>query len=58
MNDQISNNGVSQSEETLDMRKWVGKLLANWYWFVLSVIVFGGGAYMPVSYTHLRAHET
>jgi len=50
MNEQIVNNGISQSEETIDLRKWIGKLLSNWYWFILSVAVFGGGAYMLTKY--------
>ncbi len=38
------------SEETIDLRKWIGKLFANWYWFVICVIVFGSGAYILTKY--------
>lgn len=41
-------------EESIDIRKWVGKILINWYWFALSVLVFGGGAYI---YTKLSAPQ-
>ena len=38
-------------EDSFDIRLWLGRILANWYWFVISVVVFGGAAYLKTSYT-------
>ncbi len=35
-----------QEEESLDVKKWVGKILNNWYWFAICGfigLVFGYG---------------
>ena len=37
-------------EESIDLRKWIGKILVNWYWFVLTVGIFGGGAWVYTKY--------
>lgn len=39
------------ADESIDLRKWIGKILINWYWFVISVAVFGAGAYFMTRYT-------
>jgi uncharacterized protein involved in exopolysaccharide biosynthesis len=38
------------AEETIDLRKWAGKILINWYWFAISVALFGGGAFLITRY--------
>lgn len=37
-------------EEFFDFRKGIGKILSNWYWFVLTVILFGGGSWIYTKY--------
>lgn len=39
------------ADESFDLRKWIGKIIFNWYWFALSLLIFGGGAYMITKYT-------
>jgi capsular exopolysaccharide synthesis family protein len=41
-----------QTGESIDLRKWAGKILVNWYWFVLSVVLIGGVSFV---YTKLSA---
>ncbi len=37
-------------EETIDIRKYFLKFLANWYWFLISLIVVGGLSYIGNKY--------
>lgn len=46
-----SNTPQIPEEETIDLRKWMGKLLINWYWFVLSVAILGSAAYFWTRFT-------
>ncbi|MCX6224041.1 MAG: polysaccharide biosynthesis tyrosine autokinase [Bacteroidia bacterium] len=39
------------AEESIDLRKWAGRILTNWYWFVLSVAIFGSSAYLLTRYS-------
>lgn len=34
-----------------DIQKYLAKALSNWYWFVLSVLVFGAAAYLLTRFT-------
>ena len=45
-----SNNLPPLEEEFFDFRKWMGKILSNWYWFVLTVGLFGGGSWIYTKY--------
>ena len=38
-------------EDSFDLRKWAGKILINWYWFAISVAIFGAGAYFFTRYS-------
>lgn len=43
---------MSQKEKEIDIRSWIIRIFKNWYWFVLSCVVFGAiGAYVYVSTT-------
>jgi tyrosine-protein kinase Etk/Wzc len=46
-----TNNTPDLQEETIDLRKWLGKLMINWYWFVLSIVILGSAAYLRTRYT-------
>ncbi|MFC2132448.1 GumC family protein [Bacteroidota bacterium] len=37
---------LSQLEENIDIRKYLLKFIANWYWFLLSLLMVGGASYM------------
>ena len=41
----------AQDNDSADIKKFVFKILRNWYWFVLSVIVTGGLAYTYLRYS-------
>jgi len=38
--DQYDKHNIDQNEETIDIKEIVYKVLANWYWFVLSIAIF------------------
>ena len=43
---------MSQKEKEIDIRSWIIRIFKNWYWFMLSCVVFGAiGAYVYVSTT-------
>ena len=44
------NHYIPQEEESFDLRKWIGKILVNWYWFVLSVVILGGASWIYTKY--------
>jgi len=46
-----SNRHLPQEEETLDIKKYLFMVLANWYWFVLSVFVCLFVAYLINRYS-------
>ncbi|MFA5219455.1 MAG: GNVR domain-containing protein, partial [Bacteroidales bacterium] len=43
-------------DDSIDLRRWFGKILANWYWFAISVFLFGSAAYILTRYTE-RTYE-
>ncbi len=55
MND-IQHFPQDSTEESIDLRKWAGKILANWYWFVFSLIIFGGAAFLFTRYSVSKYH--
>ena len=44
MNTEYKNNDVRKQESEINISDIFHLILANWYWFVLSVLVCGGGA--------------
>jgi tyrosine-protein kinase Etk/Wzc len=46
-----TNNTPEPQEGNIDLRKWLGKLLINWYWFLLSVVILGSSAYFVTRFT-------
>jgi capsular exopolysaccharide synthesis family protein len=43
---------MAQENQEIDIRKWVLRILRNWYWFVLSCLLFGVfGVYYYFSHT-------
>ncbi len=47
----IDNNIIQEQEDTIDIKKFVFKILSNWYWFVLTVFVATSLAYFINKYT-------
>ncbi len=45
-------------EESIDLRKWAGRILANWYWFAISVFLIGTAAWLYTRYSVPRYHVT
>lgn len=45
------NSQLPFEEETIDLRKYVYLILANWYWFVITISLALGGAYLLNRYT-------
>ena len=45
---QIQHNGMdrTQNEDTIDLKKLVFKLLSNWYWFLLSIVITVGAGFL------------
>jgi len=45
------NHTITNPEENpIDLLKWLGKILSVWYWFVISILVFGSSAYFYTKY--------
>lgn len=38
-NNPIENQAFQESEDTIDIKKFLFKIIANWYWFVLTVFI-------------------
>lgn len=52
MKDTIENNiSFLEQEDTIDIKKFLFKILSNWYWFVLTVFVASSFAYFINKYT-------
>ncbi len=47
----IDNNIIQEQEDTIDIKKFVFKILSNWYWFVLTVFLASSLAYFINKYT-------
>ncbi len=45
------NNAILPEEETLDIKKIIFRVLANWYWFAISAFIGLFGAYLVNRYT-------
>ena len=44
---------MAQENQEIDIRKWVFRILKNWYWFVLCCALFGAlGVYYYFSHTY------
>lgn len=46
MNNELSGNLNAPQDESIDIRKWTGKLLSKWYWFIISVVLLVAAAYV------------
>ena len=42
---------IYEDESNLDIRRYIGLFLSNWYWFVLALFIAGMLAYMVNNYS-------
>ena len=47
----INNNPFVEQEDTIDIKKFLFKILTNWYWFVLTIFIALSFAYFINKYT-------
>jgi tyrosine-protein kinase Etk/Wzc len=51
MQDSVTNNNLNMKEETVDIKKYLWMILRNWFWFMASIIVGLGAAYIINRYS-------